>query len=120
MPGPDEPACANAGRPCGDRGNVSAPLTSKNRPWKSTGRIRSVSAQIPLVWSATTAAASQLFQSRVTTSTNSSARAYRSSWAGWAASPKLPAAPAYRVVTMFQPARPPDKWSMVENRRARS
>jgi hypothetical protein len=32
MPGPEEPAWANAGRPCGERGSVSAPLTSKNRP----------------------------------------------------------------------------------------
>ena len=75
MPGPDEPAWANAGLPCGERGSVSAPLTSKNRPWKSTGLIRSVSAQIPLSWSDRTAPASQLFHSRVTTSTNSSARA---------------------------------------------
>ena len=42
MPGPDEPAWANAGRPCGERGSVSAPATSKNRPWKSTGLIHPV------------------------------------------------------------------------------
>jgi hypothetical protein len=54
-PGPDEPAWANAGRPCGDHGSVSAPLTSKNRPWKSTGRIRFLSAQTPCSWSFSTA-----------------------------------------------------------------
>ncbi len=90
MPGPDDPAWANAGRPCGERGSVSAPLTWKNFPWKSTGRIRPASAH--------TAA----------TSANSAARAYRSAASGCAASPKLPAAPAYRVVTTFHPARPPD------------
>lgn len=125
IPGPDDPACANAGRPWGERGSVNAPLTLKNFPWKSTGRIRSVFAHTAAApgsrpRSATTAPASQLSHSREATSTNSSARAYLRAASGCSASPKLPAAPAYRVVTMFHPARPPDRWSIVDSRRARS
>ncbi|SLH15463.1 Uncharacterised protein [Mycobacteroides abscessus subsp. abscessus] len=65
------------------------------------------------------ASSSQLSHSATTASTNSRARAYLSVWSGWRSSPKLAAARSVPVVTMFHPARPPERWSRLANSLAR-
>ena len=107
------------GRPWGDRGALNGPRTWRKRPWWSIRWTLSSIAWTPDFRSAITASSSQLSQSLSTTSTNSCARAYRSSLSGTSESPKLCAASVLNVVTMFQPARPPEIWSSEANRRAR-
>jgi len=81
------PAWNSTGQPCGGRWIFSGPLTSKNLPWKSVGRISELSPKTPLARSIFSVCSSQLSQSRLVISTNSAACSYRTSWSGRGAAP---------------------------------